>query len=140
MLFSPRVKPDAEKYSKSSTDIDLLEEDISVVGPFNFAPPIGAAKSSSLVPREVWKALSEKCTEFGILPPALFNACTMMYTSASTMTFKLKRTNTVDLYSNVSSLHYTMVALLMNNKILRIHTHKVSKQQALCHGVRRLQY
>ena len=41
ILFSPRAKPDATKCSKLCTDINLHDKNIALVGPFDFAPPMG---------------------------------------------------------------------------------------------------
>ena len=72
ILFLPRAKPDSETFTKFSTDIDLLEDDVNLVRTFNFDIPDGAAKSSSIIPKEEWEALALKYEEFGILPPHPF--------------------------------------------------------------------
>ena len=51
MLFSPRARPDTKKYSELGTDINLIEDGVNLVGPFKFTSPVGAAESSSLIPR-----------------------------------------------------------------------------------------
>ena len=59
MLFSPCTKPDATLFIKFSTDIALQDDNICLVGPFNLAPPLGAAKSSALIERVFWDKLVE---------------------------------------------------------------------------------
>ena len=90
ILYSPRAKPNLKNFSKFSVELDLTDDNVSLVGPFDFAPPAGAAKSSAIIPHDVWNQLLIKCEELSIVPPVLSASRVMTYATASTMRSKLK--------------------------------------------------
>jgi len=111
ILFALRARPDLKKFIKFNTDINLLDDNVKILGPFNFDTPVRITKTSLIIPRNAWEELMEKCEEFGILPPALSNHRKTLYTNTSTMRAKLGKNHTAHSHSSVSSLNFTMHAL-----------------------------
>ena len=106
ILFSLRLKPDATKYGKFYTEINLQDENIVLAGLFNFAPPMGSAKSSVFIERNVWDEFVTKYEEHSIIGPVLSPGRKMAYMSASTMRGKLSKVISRDMRGVTSSWQF----------------------------------
>ena len=71
VLLSPRSKPDLQKYGKFSDNICLLDEEVYLAGPFDFAKKDASTPAKSVIPEERWKELQEICESRSIIPPSI---------------------------------------------------------------------
>ena len=71
VLLSPRSKPDLQKYGKFSDNIRLLDENVYLIGPFDFAKKDRSTPGQSIIPEERWLELSEICEFRNIIPPSI---------------------------------------------------------------------
>jgi len=83
ILFQPRNKPDPRKYGKFGLDINLLEQDRILVGPFNFLEKTPSRPGKSFVPNDAWADLGRRCRSTSLTPPLLSQSTRNMVNLAS---------------------------------------------------------
>ena len=71
VLLSPRSKPNLQKYGKFLDNICLLDDDVYLVGPFDFAGKDNSTPGTSIIPETKWKELNLICDNRSIIPPSI---------------------------------------------------------------------
>lgn len=73
ILLSPRAKPDLIKHGKFSDNLNLLDRNSYIWGPFDFKPKDGNTPAKSIIPEKEWTTSVEVCEWKCLLPPTIGN-------------------------------------------------------------------
>jgi len=73
ILVRPSRKPNIENHCRFSDSVCLLDPDVLLIGPFDFAAKARSVPASQMVTYEFWDKLSPVCNDAGLVPPKLAN-------------------------------------------------------------------
>ena len=71
VLLSPRTESNLQQYGKFSDNICLLDENVYLVGPFDFVKKDSSTPGHSIFPEERWKELCKICEDRSLMPPSI---------------------------------------------------------------------
>ena len=78
VLFRPPITLDERKYIQWGDSIDFTNNDMVLLGPFNFKAISSTNRTRSKIEGQLWRTLYDVCTPKGLLPPttglSTFNA------------------------------------------------------------------